>query len=60
MDMEDITTKKIKVIVPTKEELDSLESIGVDAESELVRAFREELHERIEKIKNNGREEKAK
>ena len=58
--MVDVITKPIKVVVPTKEELDYCESIGVDAESELVRAFREELHIAIEKVKNNGREEKTK
>ena len=55
--MTDNWKRQIKVLVPTKEEIDEMAEVGITAdivENELTRAFIEELHRRIEWIMGGG------
>lgn len=37
----------IKVVIPTREEIDQLAGYGIDIEAHLVKAFKDELHYRL-------------
>ena len=41
----------IKVILPKKEEIEHLESVGIDVETEYTQAFIQELKERLKLIR---------
>lgn len=42
----------IKVILPEKEEIEHLESVGIDVEAEYTQGFIQELKERLKQIRN--------
>lgn len=43
----------IKVAIPTDEQIRQAEEFGIDLESELIKCFAEELHERIRRRKES-------
>ena len=41
-------------MIPTQEEIETMESFGIDIEAELVKAFRKELHYRLSIVEDSG------